>query len=155
MLRADAAVTHRTDSPEGTEALGRSLAPRLRAGDVLLAFGDLGSGKTTFVRGLHAGLGCDGRVRSPSYLTLIEYAGPLPLYHFDLYRYEAAAAGFFEEFGEWLGGEGVTVIEWADRIAAAKRPETALHVRFALDGAERIVIAHGSGTWPERLRGWR
>ena len=105
-----------TGSPGETEAAGRELGAILKSRDVVYLIGPLGAGKTTFVRGIHQGMTCGGRVRSPSFLTLIEYAGPVPLYHFDLYRYEVAGEGFLEEFAEWLESEGVAVVEWADRL---------------------------------------
>ena len=125
------------------------------AGDIVYLIGPLGAGKTTFVRGLHQGLGCDGRVRSPSFTTLIEYAGPRPLYHFDLYRYEAAGAGFLDEFAEWLEGEGVAVVEWADRLEAGGL-DTHLDVCFEerSDG-RRLTFTATGGRWAaplERLR---
>jgi len=118
------------DRAETTESLGEALGHRLRPGDVVLLFGDLGAGKTTLVRGLHRGLGARGRVRSPSFTTLIEYAGDPPLHHFDLYRYEVAGPGFLTEFAEWLDGDGISVIEWAERLDP---PLGRDHLRIALE----------------------
>jgi tRNA threonylcarbamoyladenosine biosynthesis protein TsaE len=127
-----------------TEALGERLASHLRPGDVVFLLGDLGAGKTTLVRGLHRGLGAAGRVRSPSYTTLIEYAGPTSLYHFDLYRYESAGAGFLAEFGEWIEGTGVVAIEWAERLEVPLDLDH-LEVRLTTDGEGRVadVVVHG------------
>ena len=71
-----------------TEALGETLARRLGPGDVVAYRGDLGAGKTAFTRGLARGLGCTGRVTSPTFTVVNEYEGRLPLFHFDLYRLE-------------------------------------------------------------------
>lgn len=131
------------DAP-ATEALGEALGPRLRPGDVVLLFGDLGAGKTTLVRGLHRGMGARGRVRSPSFTTLIEYPGTPPLHHFDLYRYEVAGPGFLTEFAEWLDGDGVSVLEWAERLDP---PLARDHVRVTLetDGPGRMATLEVSG----------
>ena len=88
-----------------TEALGAALAARLRPGDVVAYLGDLGAGKTAFTRGLARGLGYAGRVTSPTFTIVNEYEGPVPLFHFDMYR---------------LGGGAV---EWSERVAAALPPE--------------------------------
>jgi tRNA threonylcarbamoyladenosine biosynthesis protein TsaE len=138
-------------SPEETEAIGRRVASLVGPGDIVCLFGSLGAGKTTFVRGLHHGMGCRGRVRSPSFMTLLEYPGPLPLYHFDLYRYEAAGIGFLDEFAEWLGGDGVAVVEWADRFTGAA-PAPRLEVRFAeLPEGRRLTFTADDGEWASRL----
>ena len=73
-------------SAEETEALGAALAQKLRPGDVVAYYGDLGAGKTAFTRGLARGLGCAGRVTSPTFTIVNEYDGPTPLFHFDMYR---------------------------------------------------------------------
>ena len=75
-----------------TEALGETLARRLGPGDVVAYRGDLGAGKTAFTRGLARGLGCTGRVTSPTFTVVNEYEGRLPLFHFDLYRLEGEDA---------------------------------------------------------------
>jgi tRNA threonylcarbamoyladenosine biosynthesis protein TsaE len=117
-------------SPEETEAIGRQLAARLKAGDVLALVGEIGAGKTTFVRGLAEGLGVPaGSVASPSFVLVREYRGRLPLYHADLFRLEGmpqAASVGLEDFYEQGGGTG---IEWADRVPGIL-PEESLEIRF-------------------------
>ncbi|HEU0135453.1 MAG TPA: tRNA (adenosine(37)-N6)-threonylcarbamoyltransferase complex ATPase subunit type 1 TsaE, partial [Allosphingosinicella sp.] len=82
----------RLDGPESTEAFGRRLARRIRAGDVVALFGDLGAGKTTLARGILAGLGHRGDVASPTFPLVIPYDGlDLPVWHVDLYRIEDPA----------------------------------------------------------------
>jgi tRNA threonylcarbamoyladenosine biosynthesis protein TsaE len=111
-LRED--ITH---SEEETQAIAMTLAASLRAGDVLLLSGNLGAGKTAFVRGLAAGLGCDpDDVSSPTFTLVHEYrGGRLVLYHADLYRLERATT---EDLGlEEMGlADGVLAIEWPDRL---------------------------------------
>jgi tRNA threonylcarbamoyladenosine biosynthesis protein TsaE len=127
-----------------TEVLGAEIGRMLRRGDVVCLRGDLGAGKTTLVRGIHAALGCTGRVRSPSFATLIEYEGDPPLRHFDLFRYEVAGEGFLDEFDEWISGDGVTVIEWADRLGDLA-PADRLDVTLAVAGAGRTARIGGRG----------
>lgn len=104
-------------SEEETQAVARTLAATLQPGDVLLLSGDLGAGKTTFVRGLAEGLGIDaGEVSSPTFTLVHEYrGGRLTLYHVDLYRLDRTAT---EDLGlEELGvKDGVLAIEWPDRL---------------------------------------
>jgi tRNA threonylcarbamoyladenosine biosynthesis protein TsaE len=104
-------------SPEATEALGRWLGERLVAGSVLALDGELGAGKTTFVRALARGLGVSGPVTSPTYALLQTYPGRLELAHFDAWM-ERRERSFLAEGGwEWLGAQGVAVVEWAARVA--------------------------------------
>jgi len=103
--------------PEKTFALGGELAAELRAGDVVALVGELGAGKTQFVKGLAAGLGYAGEVTSPSFTLLHEYAGGrVPLYHFDFYRLETARETATLSLEEYLEGDGVCVIEWAGKF---------------------------------------
>lgn len=106
------------DKPADTERLGRLLAPLLPRGAVVLLDGDLGAGKTTFVRGMAAGLGMDEHVvSSPTFTLIHEYDGDVPLYHFDTYRLDDAEQ--FVDLGaeEYVGGDGISVIEWGSRVA--------------------------------------
>ncbi len=124
-------MTHPTDSPTQTEALAQALAGRLFPGAVLALWGGLGAGKTAFVRGLARGLGVSGRVNSPTFTLLHEHPGPLPLYHFDLYRLGEGGA---DELGleDYLYGSGVCAIEWPGN-AGSLLPADRLDV--TIDGA--------------------
>jgi len=110
-------VTRLTHSEEETQAVARELATTLKAGDVVLLSGNLGAGKTAFVRGLAAGLGIDpDEVFSPTFTLVHEYrGGRLTLYHADLYRLEKTAT---DDLGlEEMGAtDGVLAIEWPDRL---------------------------------------
>ena len=120
----------RTASPNETRALGRRLADELRAGDVLLLWGDLGAGKSELTRGIAEGLGVTATVTSPSFTILNVYDdGRLPLYHFDWYRLESAEELFEMGMEEYLGGDGVAVVEWPGQCPEAI-PETHLALKL-------------------------
>lgn len=129
-----------TASEAETRAVAARLKPLLKPGTVLALHGDLGSGKTCFVRGLAQALGCAAAVTSPTFTLLHEYPGAIPLYHADLYRLndaqEVAQAGLLEA----AGPDGVLVIEWAER-AASLLPRDTIHVRLYAGGAahERLI----------------
>ena len=117
-----------TASEAETEAAGTRLAQSLCAGDVVLLYGDLGAGKTAFTRGLAQGLGIDpADVSSPTFTLIQEYHGRLPLYHVDLYRLDEREV---DDLGleELVVGDGVVVIEWAERWRG--RPDDVIDVRL-------------------------
>ena len=117
-----------THSPAETRALGRQLAQSLRAGDVLLLWGDLGAGKSEFTRGIAEGLNVTSTVTSPSFTILNVYdEGSLPLYHFDWYRLETVEELYEMGMDEYLGGDGVAVVEWPTQCPEAI-PDTHLAV---------------------------
>ena len=113
-------------SAADTERLGVKLAKKLCAGDVIALFGDLGSGKTTLIRGLVRGFGADKstRVTSPTFVLLNIYRGKFPIYHFDFYRLGDAAAVSEIGCSEYFDAGGVAVVEWADRALELLPPET-------------------------------
>ena len=106
----------RTDSADDTAELGRKLGSMLQRGDNVCLIGDLGSGKTAFTGGLAKGLGISGYITSPTFTIVNEYEGRLPLYHFDVYRISDADEMLDTGYYEYIDGDGVTVIEWADLI---------------------------------------
>ncbi len=129
-----------TRSEDETRARAEALARSLCAGDVVLLYGDLGMGKTVFARGLATGLGvAPEQVRSPSFTLINRYTGRSPVYHVDLYRIERPSD--LEELGleEILGGDGVAVVEWAERLGPY-RPQSAVIVRLADRGGDRRAI---------------
>ncbi len=120
----------RTHSPEETRAFGRRLAELLLPGDVLLFYGNLGAGKSEMTRGIAEGLGVSGPVTSPSFTILNVYDdGRVPLYHFDWYRLESAEELYEMGMDEYLGGDGVAVVEWPTQCPEAI-PETHLAVKL-------------------------
>ena len=136
----------RSGSPADTDAIGRRLAAHLREGDVVALWGELGSGKTVFVRGLAAGLGVEpAAISSPTFVILHEHRGAgLQLFHLDLYRLDGAGLRS-TGWEECLDAGGVTAIEWPDR-AAGLLPEERLDVRLGHAGEnERLLVIGGSG----------
>ncbi|MBL7085189.1 MAG: tRNA (adenosine(37)-N6)-threonylcarbamoyltransferase complex ATPase subunit type 1 TsaE [Candidatus Omnitrophica bacterium] len=107
-----------TNSEQKTIRLGRQLGRHLKAGNVLGLIGELGSGKTTLVKGIASGLGVKEKdsVSSPSFVLIKEYAGRIPLYHFDLYRLDKIKEIEYLGVEEYLFNEGVCVIEWAQKM---------------------------------------
>lgn len=134
-------MVHTTRSEQETAAVARALADDLRAGDVLLLSGNLGAGKTAFVRGLAEGLDIDPReVSSPTFTLVHEYrGGRLALYHVDLYRLDRAAT---DDLGlDELGVDnGVLAIEWPDRLTHALEGARPVRIEIVDDTTRRISI---------------
>src|SRR5215468_12034378 len=103
-------------SAEETRALGERLGARLGAGDVVACIGALGAGKTCFLQGLARGLGVPTDVTSPTFVLVNYYRGRLPVYHLDAYRTDSLLEVVDLGLDEMLDGEGVTLIEWADKV---------------------------------------
>lgn len=126
-------------SYDETFSLARDLASECVPGTVIALQGELGAGKTVFTKGLGAGLSITEEITSPTFNLMERYEGRLPLYHFDLYRID-----FIEEFDnlgfqEIWNGDGVSVIEWADR-ASALLPESRIEITISyLDDNERRI----------------
>ncbi len=118
MLVTEANWEQRSASVARTRAIGQRLGAAARPGDILLLIGELGAGKTALTQGLARGLDIGEVVNSPTFTLLKEHrSGRVPLYHFDLYRIERASELIDLGFGEYFGGDGVAVVEWADRVA--------------------------------------
>jgi len=114
-----------TFSPEETFTVGERLGREAKAGMVYALEGDLGVGKTVFTRGFARGLGIEGPVTSPTFTILHVYdQGRLPMYHLDVYRIEEPEEMEEIGFDEYVGGDGVCLIEWAERIQEVLPPET-------------------------------
>lgn len=129
-------MSHTTRSPEETEKLAIDVAAGLKPGDRVALVGELGGGKTCFVRGLAKGLGAKGPVRSPSFTIMNVYTGGrVELYHLDLYRLSSAGEVFDAGLEEFIYGRGVAVIEWADR-APGILDECNLVVSFSHAGGD-------------------
>lgn len=106
-----------SDSPGKTKKIGERLGRSLKKGDIVALIGELGSGKTCFTQGLMKGLGVKiNKVTSPSFVLINEYSGRLPVYHFDIYRLNNIKEVTMLGYEEYFYGDGVTIIEWADKI---------------------------------------
>jgi tRNA threonylcarbamoyladenosine biosynthesis protein TsaE len=130
-----------SNNAEQTIAAGRAYGERAHRGDVFALRGDLGAGKTQFVKGFVAGLGSNTQVTSPTFVLVHEYGdGRLPVYHFDFYRVENREALSRLGFDDYLFGDGVTLIEWADRYADVI-PAQATWLSFELKDENTRVIS--------------
>ena len=112
---------------DATQDLGRIIGENASAGDVILLTGELGAGKTCLTQGIALGLGIEGYVRSPTFVLMTRHHGRLTLHHVDLYRMGSAAEAWDLGLDEQLFGDGICVIEWADR-AAELFPEDCLWI---------------------------
>ena len=124
-----------TTSPRETELLGERLAQQLKGGEVLSLFGGMGMGKTAFTRGLARGLDVQEPVSSPTFALVNEYAGRLPLYHFDMYRVTSWDDLYSTGFFDYLETGGVLVIEWSENIEEAL-PENTVKIIFKRGNGE-------------------
>jgi len=134
-------------SVEQTQRFGARLGSLVGAGDVIALQGELGSGKTNFVKGLARGLAIHGTVHSPTFILANEYrGGRLPLFHVDAYRVGDAAEALGFGLDDYFNDDGVTVIEWAERIRAALPTEHLwIGFRHISDTKRGILMqAHGS-----------
>lgn len=138
-----------------TRRLGAHLAELLSPGDVLALAGELGTGKTRFAQGVGQGLGVREAIVSPTFTLIREYRGPgirLPFFHIDLYRIEAAADVLTFGMDEYLYGDGVCLIEWADRLGSDRLPVEHLWIDFRhLDQSKRGVLVQPRGRHYEKL----
>ena len=127
-----------------TEALGAALAARLRPGDVVAYLGDLGAGKTAFTRGLARGLGYAGRVTSPTFTIVNEYEGPVPLFHFDMYRLGGEEDLFDIGWEDYLDRGGVCAVEWSENVSDALEGDViVLEIRRGESDGQRVIEIGG------------
>jgi tRNA threonylcarbamoyladenosine biosynthesis protein TsaE len=150
-----------TRGPEETIRLGKSLGELLRPGDVVALIGDLGAGKTTLAKGIAAGAGVEdeSEVTSPTFVLVNEYQGRFPVYHADLYRLQEAPE--VEDLGweEFIFGEGISLLEWAEKIPEIL-PEERIEIRiFWIGPEERKFLIAGKGAQAENtlivMRKWK
>ena len=129
-----------------TEAAGEQFAKTLPDGAVVALYGDLGAGKTAFVRGMARGLGIDARVSSPTFTIVNEYLGSRELYHFDMYRLGSSDELFDIGWEDYLSRGGVCAVEWSENVADAFEGDE-ICVRIEKTGdAERTIMIGEAGT---------
>ncbi len=131
-----------TTSAAQTEALGAQLAATLAAGDVVLVEGDLGAGKTTFVRGACRALGVTAVVTSPTFTIGQRYRAPVPVSHLDLFRVASLADEDPELLGDYLGPDRIAFVEWprGEGPTVARFARIAAHVRIGHAGEDRRIV---------------
>ncbi len=129
-----------SQSQKQTITIGKKLAGFLKPGDIICLSGDLGSGKTTLVKGIAAGLGIKStEVNSPTFVLMNSYDGRMPLFHFDLYRLENEKQILMLDYEEYFYGEGVAVVEWAERLGKLF-PPNAIKIELQHSGEEKRLI---------------
>jgi tRNA threonylcarbamoyladenosine biosynthesis protein TsaE len=133
-------ATFISNSPVETEAVAQRLAVDLIAGSVLALKGELGSGKTSFTQGIVAGLGSDAAATSPTFTIVHEYqGGRLPVYHFDFFRLESRESAVRLGLDDYFFGDGVSVIEWADRFPELI-PDEARWISFEIKSERQRIL---------------
>jgi len=146
-------VLFQTQRVTETIRLGRMIGNLLKPGDVVALVGELGTGKTQFIKGLAEGVGVGKPtyISSPSFTLINEYPGRVPFYHIDLFRLESEKEA--EELGleEYFQGEGITAIEWADKIPSLLPEENLwIHINYTGENARSLEII-GKGDRYEKL----
>ncbi len=112
-----------------TQKIAAEIAGSLKGGDFIAMYGDLGAGKTAFVQGLAKALGITSNITSPTFTIINEYEGRLPLYHFDVYRIADCDEMYEIGYDEYISGDGVCIIEWAELIEEMI-PENAVWIKI-------------------------
>ena len=131
-----------SSSAETTQAAGARLAAELGPGDVVALTGELGAGKTCFTQGLARGLGVSGRAVSPTFVLINEYRGRLPVHHVDAYRTSSLTELLDLGLEDLFGGDGVTIVEWADKLAPLLPPRTVrVHIEGVGDEPRVITVS--------------
>ena len=134
-----------SNAPAETEALGAALADRLKPGAVVAFSGDLGAGKTAFVRGMARGLGIPERVTSPTFTIVNEYeGGRLPLFHFDMYRLGSSDELFDIGWEDYLIRGGVCAVEWSENVSDAMEGDCIrVDIRRGAHDNQRLITIEG------------
>ncbi|HHT9120590.1 MAG TPA: tRNA (adenosine(37)-N6)-threonylcarbamoyltransferase complex ATPase subunit type 1 TsaE, partial [Candidatus Hypogeohydataceae bacterium YC41] len=144
-----------TNSPEETMTLGQEIGRLLGPGEVVALFGSLGSGKTTLVKGIALAQGVDPKVvRSASFVLMQEYQGKLPIYHFDAYRLEDPRDMFGLGCDEIFWGEGISIVEWADKVEKTL-PEEYIKISLFIEAPNkrRIEISYQGERYKRIVQG--
>lgn len=133
-----------TNTEAETESVGAAFAARLQPGAVVAMYGDLGAGKTAFVRGMARGLGITARVQSPTFTIVNEYEGERPLFHFDMYRLGSADELFDIGWEDYLARGGICAVEWSENVREAfDGTELVVHIRRNGERSREITIEGG------------
>jgi len=139
-------MTITTNSEAETIREGEKLGMKLKPGAVVALHGDMGAGKTAFVRGLAVGLSIDMVVSSPTFTIVNEYPGDTPLFHFDMYRLESASELFDIGWDDYQDRGGVCAVEWSENVPGAFPPDAIMvNIGIISDNVRRLEITHGDG----------
>ena len=139
-------TTYLTRSEADTMKLAARLAPMLSAGDAVLLSGDLGAGKSVLARGIARGMGVEGPMPSPTFTLMIPYAaGGRKLYHFDLYRLADPDEYYAAGLDEFIGGDGVAVVEWPEMADIDPRPALLARITRGNGDEERLIEIENDG----------
>ena len=135
-----------TNNEKETEAIGEQFGRRVKDGTVVAMYGDLGAGKTAFVRGMARGMGIDTRVSSPTFTIVNEYLGDRTLIHFDMYRLGSADELFDIGWEDYLNRGAVLAVEWSENVADALPSDAIIvHIARGEKDTERIITVEGGG----------
>ncbi|MDR7869418.1 MAG: tRNA (adenosine(37)-N6)-threonylcarbamoyltransferase complex ATPase subunit type 1 TsaE [Tissierellaceae bacterium] len=137
---------------KGTEDFGVKLGKLLKPGDIVCLNGDLGAGKTTMTKSIGIGLDVDEYITSPSFALINQYRGRMMVYHFDVYRLEEVDELYDLGFDDYFFGEGVCIIEWAERIKSMLPEErVVIDIKKTENVDERILYISGNGNRYEEI----
>ena len=141
-----------SDNRDETIELGKKLGRLLKAGDIILLIGDLGSGKTVFAKGIAEGMGISGYITSPTFTLVNEHKGKITLFHFDLYRLISYEELYDIGYEEYFYGNGVCIIEWPERLGPLL-PENRLEVliKKGIEEDERSIYLKSFGKRYEEI----
>ena len=132
----------RTRTPAETQTIGEEIGKQLRQGDLVALIGDLGTGKTCLTQGIARGVGVypNQIVNSPSYTLINEYAGKIPIYHVDLYRLQNHDEILDLGLDEYMEGNGICIIEWAEKLGSLKISHTKIQITWLSEMTREIEI---------------
>ena len=132
----------RTRTPAETQTIGEEIGKQLRQGDLVALIGDLGTGKTCLTQGIARGVGVypNQIVNSPSYTLINEYAGKIPIYHIDLYRLQNHDELLDLGLDEYMEGNGICIIEWAEKLGSLKISHTKIQITWLSEMTREIEI---------------
>ena len=133
-----------TNSEKETETIGEQFGRRVKDGTVVAMYGDLGAGKTAFVRGMARGMGIDARVSSPTFTIVNEYLGERTLIHFDMYRLGSADELFHIGWEDYLARGGICAVEWSENVEEAIEDDAVrVAIRRGADENSRVITIEG------------
>ena len=151
-------MKYRTHSEKDTLAFAGRLAGMLAPGDTVLLHGDLGAGKSVFARGVARGMGVEGAMPSPTFTLLIPYEGRHKFYHFDLYRLNDPDEFYAAGLDEFIGGDGVAIVEWPEMSDIEPEPALDVTIERGSGMDERTISIENCGVAgfdPAALAEWR